>query len=184
MSIDYNNPNPVSINYSYEEGKSLDNNMSFETIRKINMDNLEKEYNYILPRCIEIYKKIPLDKRNIQQYEICKSKLTQLEDKIADLNNQTDETLNNLKNKISETDIHIFNNQNKINSINSHLQTKSQRIDGDLTKFKDYVELNNSMKIKNIIKVIVFIVFLIILIILGILYFKENNSENNIDINE
>ena len=187
MSIDYNNPNSNSINYSYEEGQSLDSNMSFETIRKVNMDNLEKEYNYILPRCIEIYKKLSLDKNNSslkQNYEICQSKLTQLEDKIGEVNNETDTHLNDLKNKINETDSYIFTNQNKINSINSHLQEKTKRIDGDVTKFNDYVELNNSMQIKNIIKIIVFIIFLIILIILGYLYFTGNNSANNTDINE
>jgi hypothetical protein len=186
MMTDYNNPDPQSINYSYEEGEQVQNNMSFEMIRKINIDNLEKEYNYILPQCIEIYKKLSLDVDNVsltQKYEICQNKLSVLEDKIADLNNKTDVSLTDLKNKINETDSYIFSNQDKMNSINSTLQEKHKRIDGDLIKFNDYVELNNSMKIKNIIKIIIFVIFLIILIILVFLYFIKNNKEIR-DINE
>lgn len=181
----YENPNPKSNNLTYKSGEELTSDMSFQKIRKINIDNLEKEYNYYYPRCLDSYKKWKNSQLNNSperstlesEYELCNNKLNTLKLKLEEANEVTSEQMEILKEQTSLSDKNIFINQQKINNNTNILKEKQQRLITDDTKINDYNQLNNSISTKNVIWLILLIIFIVGAALLGYFYFFSDGEK-------
>ena len=122
-SPNYDDPDLSSKHLTYKKGKPITDGLGFHQIRKYNIDNLEKEYNYLFPRCLDIYKRLKYselnnnsDKSTLEsEYMLCSNKLNTLKLKLEEANSVTAEQLAILKEKNNNEDQHIFINQQKIN---------------------------------------------------------------------
>ena len=183
-STDYDNPDPDSTGYTYQDGNQITDGLSFDTIRERNIDNLEKEYNYVYPRCLDLYKKwkYALLSQNAQasnletQYNLCSYKLDELKNKLDEANKVTSEEIGILRERTSEQDVNIFNNQKEIDSSSNILKEKQGLVNSNTTKIEDYNQLNNSMSTSNIIFVILLIIFIVGAMALGYLYFLSEEK--------
>lgn len=186
----YEDPNLSSNGLTYESGEQLTSGQSFYDIRKYNIDNLEKEYNYYYPRCLDAYKKWKNaqvnntgERSSLQsKYEVCNNKLQILKNKLEEANRVTEEQLEVINEKTNIQDRNIFINQKRINSSSNVLKEKQERLETDNIKINDYNQLNNSMATKNIIWLILLIIFLIGAVLISFLYFssgEEGGSAEN-----
>ena len=55
MSVNYDDPDSKSTNLTYKPGREINDGGSLSRIRETNIDNLEKQYMYIYPRCLDLY---------------------------------------------------------------------------------------------------------------------------------
>ena len=180
MSIEYTDPDPASNELSYNEGRQIRDGESFAKIRKKNIDNLEKEYNYVYPRCLDLYKKWKYALLNLDtsaassfesQYNQCSFKLDQLKNKLDETNRVSSEEIEVIKNRTDLQDESIFRNQKVIDGSTNILKEKQSIINSDSNKVEDYNQLNNSMANSNIIFIILLIIFIIGSMALAYLYF-------------
>lgn len=183
-STDYNNPDPDSTGYTYQDGMQITDGLSFDTIRERNIDNLEKEYNYVYPRCLDLYKKwkYALLSQNAQasnletQYNLCSYKLDELKNKLDEANKVTSEEIDILREKTGKQDVNIFMNQKEIDNSSNILKEKQSLVNSNTSKIEDYNQLNNSMTTTNVIWVILLIIFIVGAMALGYLYFLSEEN--------
>lgn len=184
-SIDYNDPDSASKHLSYRKGRRIRDGNSFSKIREKNIDNLEKEYNYVYPRCLDLFKRLKYALLNKDsnasslesQYNLCSFKLNELKNKLDDSNKITAEEIKVLKRKTNDEDKNIFINQKVIDNSINILKDKQRIVDSDTSKINDYNQLNNSMGISNVIWVILLIIFIVGAAVLGYFYFFSENEQ-------
>lgn len=180
----YENPNPNSNSLTYTDGKQLSSGQSFFHIRKKNIDNLEKEYNYYYPRCLDLYKKWKYaqlkndpDKNTLNsQYQLCSNKLNTLKLKLEEANSVTSEQMEILKDQTNLEDKNIFINQQEINNSTNTLKEKQGRLETDDIKINDYNQLNNSISTQNIIWLILLLIFIVGALLLSYFYFSSGEG--------
>ncbi len=181
---DYENPDTSSEGATYREGNQITEGQSINLIRKYNIDNLEKEYNYYYPRCLDLYKKWKYAELNNNsqkttlegKYNQCAYKLENLKNKLDEANLVTSEEIEALKKKTLQEDKNIFINQKKIDDSSNILKEKKEIIDTSQIKIKDYNQLYNSITTKNIIWLVLLIIFIIGSLGLGYLYFFSKSE--------
>lgn len=181
----YEDPDSNSRRLTYEHGNQLTSGQSFYQIREFNIDNLEKEYNYYYPRCLDYYKKWKNsqlndspDKNTLEsEYQLCSNKLNSLKIKLEEANSVTSEQLEILKDQTNLEDKSIFANQQEINSSSNILKMKQNRLETDNIKINDYNQLNNSISTKNIIWLILLLIFIVGAVLLGYFYFSSGEGE-------
>lgn len=184
MTVNYDNPDSDSTGLTYKAGTQLTDGLGFHDIRKINIDNLEKEYNYLLPRCLDLYKKMKYselnnssDKSTLENhYLLCSNKLDTLKSKLDEANTLTSGELEILRGKTTIEDRNIFENQQKIDNASNVLKQKQERLNIDITKVDDYKQLINSISTKNIIWFILLLIFIAGFSLLGYFYFSSGEG--------
>lgn len=157
----------------------MNSNLSFLEIRKNNIDNLEREYNTLIPKCLDYYKKwkyLSVNKSTEAEnannlYIDCKTKLTNIQDQLNNLNSITSEEIIESSKEINKLDKTIFENQNKINNDSNILKEKHVTFETDNIKVIEYTQLNNSISIKNILLILLVLIITIILSFLIFSYF-------------
>ena len=187
MGFDYKNPDSNSAGATYEEGTMIVDGQGFHEIRLNNIDNLEKEINYIYPRCLDLYKKWKFSlleegesSKSLafkSSYESCKLKLDTLKNKLDEVNTSTDVKLDEIRSRTDQIDKNIFINQKKMDNQTDILKQKQERVIRNNGKIHDYIQLNNSVSTKNIILLILLIIFIIGAGMLLYFYFLPS-SEN------
>ena len=178
-STDYSNPDDDSKRKTYQRGKPIKDGQSFDRIRERNIDNLEKEYNYVYPRCLDLYKKwkYALLNKNSEasnletQYNLCSYKLDELKNKLDEANKITSEEIEIIKSRTNKQDENIFRNQKEIDNSTNVLKEKQRIVNTDTNKVEDYNQLNNSMSNSNIIWIILLIIFIGGTVALAYFYF-------------
>tara|TARA_A100001015_G_C14770167_1_gene624908 strand:- start:25 stop:588 length:564 start_codon:yes stop_codon:yes gene_type:complete len=186
MTVNYDDPDSKSTNLTYKPGREINDGGSLSRIRETNIDNLEKQYMYIYPRCLDLYKRWKYAELNKyseassleQQYNQCSSQLEILKNKLDEANLVTDEEIQSLKRKTINEDRKIFINQQKIDDSTSTLEKKQEMIQTSNDKVRDYTQLYNSINTQNIIWLILLIIFILGFLGLGYIYFGVEMSQS------
>lgn len=156
-----------------------DNDLSFLEIRKENIDTLEKNYNELLPKCLDTYKRWKYasvnktsDRLQLEMdYYSQKKKLLDIQGQLNDINSTTSQDIANQSVEVNDLDKHIFKNQIIIDKEGKKLEKKHVTFETDDIKVVEYTQLINSMSIKNVLLIILLLIVILILSYLIFLYF-------------